>query len=288
MTHRFIDMRLRPPIPAWVEGPTFKTAMYYPRKVPNFRGARSAWMESMDMLFGEMDATGVRYGVIMGRASAGQLGGVGNDAIVETLENHPDRFVGFLGVDLESIPDSLASIRELAAQPGVAGISIEPGSAKTPRLSDDADLLPIYETCMELGLPVSISLSGLLSALAGHDLSWCSPIPVQRVAFRYPDLPIIVSHAAWPWAEQMVSIALTCPNIYVSPDVYVAKANIPCARTYVDAANCYLAERTLFGTAYPTQSLEEGVSDFLGMGWDPKILDAVAYGNAARLFKLPD
>jgi uncharacterized protein len=287
MTHRFIDMRLRPPIPAWVSGPAFKTAMYYPRKVPNFRGARSAWMESMDMLLGEMEATGVRYGVIMGRSAAGQLGGVGNEAIVDTLEQHPDRFIGFLGVDLEAIPRSIDKIREFAGQPGVVGVSIEPGSAKTPRLSDDPELRPIYETCLELGLPVSISLSGLLSALAGHDLSWCSPIPVQRVAFTFPELPIIVSHAAWPWAEQMVSIALTCPNIYVSPDIYVAKANMPCARTYVDAANCYLADRTLFGTAYPTQSLEEGVADFMGMGWDAMIVDKIAYVNAAKLFKLP-
>jgi uncharacterized protein len=287
MTRRFIDMRLRPPIPEWISGPTFKTAMYYPRKVPNFRGAPSAWMESMDLLFQEMDSAGVRYGVVMGRAASGQLGGVGNEAITRTTERWPERFIGFLGVDLQNIGSSLAQVKELAGQPGIKGISIEPGSAETPRLADDPALTPIYEACMELDLPVSISLSGLLSALAGHDLSWCSPIPVQRVAMRHPKLNIIVSHAAWPWAEQMVVAALTCPNIYVSPDVYISKAHIPCARTYVDAANCFLADRTLWGTAYPTQNLEEGVRDFLGMGWDPSIVDKIAYDNAARLLKLP-
>lgn len=287
MSRRFIDMRLRPPIPEWVSGPTFKTAMYYPRNVPNFRGARSAWLESMDTLFGEMDAVGVRYGVVMGRAASGQLGGVGNEAIVRAAERWPERFVGFLGIDLEDIASSLAQARELAGRPGIRGISIEPGSAKTPRLADDAALGPVYEACLEMKLPVSISLSGLLSALGGHDLTWCSPIPVQRVAMRHPDLRIVVSHAAWPWAEQMVVVALTCPNVYVSPDIYISKANIPCARTYVDAANCFLADRTLWGTAYPSQSLEEGVRDFLGMGWDPAIVDRIAYGNAARLLGLP-
>jgi len=110
---------------------------------------------------------------------------------------------------------------------------------------------------------------------------------VQRAAMRFPELPIIVSHAAWPWAEQMVVIALCCPNIYVSPDVYISKAHIPCAKTYVDAANCYLSDRTLWGTAYPTQNLEEGTRDFLGMGFDPAIVDKVAYSNAAKLLKLP-
>ncbi len=287
MNHRFIDMRLRPPIPEWVNGPTFKTAMYYPRNVPNFRGANSAWTESMEALFEEMDAVGVRYGVVMGRAASGQLGGVGNEAITRAAEKWPDRFVGFLGIDLENIASSLAEAKGLARQRGIRGVSIEPGSSKIARLADDPALTPIYEACLELGLPVSISLSGLLSALAGHDLSWCSPIPVQRVAMRYPDLKIIVSHAAWPWAEQMVVVALTCPNIYVSPDIYISKASIPCARTYVDAANCFLADRTLWGTAYPSQSLEEGARDFLAMGWNPAIVDKIAYGNAARLLGLP-
>jgi predicted TIM-barrel fold metal-dependent hydrolase len=288
MTLRCIDMRLRPPIPEWVSGPTFKTAMWYPRNHARFKGARSAWLESMDALFEEMDTSGVRYGVVMGRASSGRLGGVGNDAIVKTLERWPDRFVGFLGIDLEDIEASLANAATLVGKPGVVGISIEPGSSATPRLADDPALTPIYRKCLEWKLPVSISLSGLLSALAGHDLSWCSPIPVQRVAMRHPELKIVVSHAAWPWADQMVSIALICPNIYVSPDLYSATAHMPGARTYVDAANCFLADRTLFGTAYPTRPLDECMTDFLGMGWDRAIVDKILYANAARLLGLPE
>jgi hypothetical protein len=62
---------------------------------------------------------------------------------------------------------------------------------------------------------------------------------------------------------------------------------MPCARTYVDAANCYLADRMLFGTAYPTRPLDESVEDFLGMGWSPTIVDKILYDNAARLLGLP-
>ena len=287
MRVRCIDMRLRPPIPEWVSGPTFKTAMWYPRNVSKFKGARSAWVESMDILFEEMDTSGVRYGVVMGRASSGQLGGVGNSAIVNTVKRWPDRFVGFLGIDLENIAASLAETRAFIGQPGVVGISIEPGSSRTPRLADDPALVPIYEACVEWNLPVSISLSGLLSSLAGHDLSWCDPIPVQRIAMRYPKLTIIVSHAAWPWADQMVSIGLICPNVYVSPDLYTATKHMPCARTYVDAANCFLSDRMLWGTAYPTRPLDECLADFLDMDWDPSIIDKILYTNAARLLGLP-
>lgn len=283
-----IDMRLRPPVPAWTKGSVFRTAMHYPRHFVTFKGSKSAWLESVDVLFEEMDSAGIRYGVAMGRNSsgAGNLGGVANKDIVEVVERYPDRFLGFLGVDLDAIADSLAEIRELADAPNIKGISIEPGSARVPRWSDDASLEPVYELALELGLPVSISLSGLLSALAGHDITWSRPVSIQRVAQRHPDLDLIVSHAAWPYADEMVVVALACPNIYVSPDLYASTAGMICADSYVKGANLFLEDRTLFGTAYPVKDIQESVRDFLGMGWRQEIIQKILWTNAARLLKV--
>jgi predicted TIM-barrel fold metal-dependent hydrolase len=283
-----IDMRLRPPIPAWTRGSVFRTAMHYPRKHFTFKGSRSAWEESLEVLFEEMDSAGIRYGVAMGRASsgAGNLGGVSNKEIVECVGRHRDRFLGFLGIDLEQIANGLAEVCEYSKAPNIKGISIEPGSGKTPRWSDDASLTPIYEAALEHKLPVSISLSGLLSALGGHDISWSSPVSIQRVAQRYPDLKIIVSHAAWPYAAEMVVVALACPNIYVSPDLYAATAGMICADTYVKGANMFLEDRTLFGTAYPTKDIQESVRDFLGLGWREEIVPKILWRNAARLLNV--
>jgi uncharacterized protein len=286
-----IDMRLRPPIPAWTRGTVFKTAMHYPRKFTTFKGARSAWLESIDILFEEMDVAGIRYGVLMGRASsgAGNLGGVANKEIVEAVAQHSQRFLGFLGVDLDSDPtiqSSLSEIREMHDEINIKGISIEPGSARVPRWCDDATLDPVYEMALEYDLPVSISLSGLLSALAGHDIDWSRPVSIQRVARRFPDLRIIVSHASWPYADEMVVVALACPNVYVSPDLYAATKGMIAAESYVKGANLFLEERTLFGSAYPVRDVCESVSDFLDMGWRKDIVGKILSGNAAKLLKI--
>lgn len=283
-----IDMRLRPPIPAWTRGTVFKTAMHYPRKFTTFKGARSAWLESVEILFEEMDAAGIRYGVLMGRASSGSgnLGGVSNKEIVDAVAENSDRFLGFLGVDLDDIPSGLAEIREYHKATNIKGISIEPGSARVPRWCDDASLDPVYQLALELDLPVSISLSGLLSALAGHDITWSSPVSIQRVARRYPDLKIIVSHAAWPYADEMVVVALASPNVYVSPDLYSATKGMIAADSYVKGANMFLEERTLFGSAYPVKDIPETVCDFLEMGWRQDIIPKILYANAAKLLRL--
>lgn len=283
-----VDMRLRPPIPAWTDGSVFRTAMHYPRHCFTFKGARSAWTEDLDVLFEEMDSAGIRYGVLIGRASAGagSLGGVENRAIVEAVTTHSDRFLGFLGVDLDDIPRGLSEIREFAGEDNIKGISIEPGSAREPRWSDDASLDPIYDIAAEYDLPVSISLSGLLSALAGHEITWSRPVSIQKAAQKHPNVTFIVSHAAWPYADEMVVVALACSNIYVSPDLYAATKGMICAESYVKGANLFLEDRTLFGTAYPVKDIQESVRDFLEMGWRPDIIPKILYGNAAKLLKL--
>lgn len=283
-----IDMRLRPPVKAWTKGTVFRTAMHYPRNCISFKGARSAWLEDVNILFEEMDSAGVKYGVAMGRASsgAGNLGGISNKEIIELLETYPNRFVGFLGVDMEAIPESLAEIRELAKCCGVKGISIEPGSGKVPRWSDDQLLDPVYELALEFKLPVSISLSGLLSALAEHEITWSRPTSIQKVAQRYRDLKIIVSHGAWPYADEMVVVALACPNIYVSPDVYASTAGMICAESYVKGANLFLEDRTLFGSAYPVRDIQDSMRDFLDLGWRKDIIHKILWNNAAKLLNL--
>ncbi|MEO6747004.1 MAG: amidohydrolase family protein [Caldimonas sp.] len=288
MQPQIIDMRLRPPVKAWTKGSVFRTAMHYPRHMISFKGARSAWLEDVDLLFEEMDSAGVKWGVAMGRASsgAGNLGGVSNHDIVELLDTYPNRFVGFLGVDLEAIPESLAEIRSLAKSRGVKGISIEPGSGKVPRWSNDGSLDPVYELAVELKLPVSISLSGLLSALAGHEITWSRPTSIQMVAQRYKELKLIVSHAAWPYADEMVVVALACPNIYVSPDLYASTAGMICADSYVKGANLFLEDRTLFGTAYPVRDIQDSVRDFLDLGWRKDIVHKIMWNNAAKLLNL--
>lgn len=283
-----IDMRLRPPIPAWTRGSVFRTAMHYPRNLVSFKGPRSAWLESLELLFQEMDSAGVKYGVLMGRASsgAGNLGGVANREIVEAVAQYSDRFLGFLGVDLEAIREGVAEVRDLAGEPNIKGVSIEPGSGKHPRWCDDPSLDSIYETALEHDLPVSISLSGLLSALGGHDISWSDPVSIQRVARKYPALKIIVSHAAWPYAREMVVVALACPNVYVSPDLYGCTAGMICADIYVQGANMFLEDRTLFGTAYPTKDIQDGLRDFLTMGYREDIVPKILWHNAAKLLKV--
>ena len=149
--------------------------------------------------------------------------------------------------------------------------------------SDDRRLYPIYQRCQELGLPISLSLSGFLSASIGHDLGYGSPTSVHKVAKDFPRLKIVVSHAAWPNVMPMIEVAFLRENVYVSPDLYMNHVDTPGAEEFIKGARFFLADRLLFGTAYPSRPLKESVVAFKQWGLNPKLERKILYSNAARL-----
>jgi len=281
-----IDMRLRPPLPSWKKTAQFtEGTAYYPTRF-GFPRPISVKTQSIDDLLKEMDEAGITWGVVMGRQSAPPHGSVPNDEIAAAVHAHPNKFVGFAGIDLQDIEAGVREIERMAKVAGFCGISIEPGAGITPMYSDDRKLYPLYERCQELELPISITISGYLAAMVGHSLAYGSPTPVFQVARDFPRLRIVVSHGAWPNVLPMLEVAFIRDNVYVSPDLYLNGTNTPGAAEYVKAAHFYLGERLLFGTAYPSRPLKESVEAFRQWDWAPGLQQKILYENAARLLKL--
>ncbi|MGE0799381.1 MAG: amidohydrolase family protein [Lautropia sp.] len=278
-----IDMRLRPPLPSWRTTAQFtEGTAYYPTR-HGYPRPRSVRTQSMADLLSEMDEAEITTGVIMGRQSAPPHGIVPNQEIEQALADHPDRFVGFAGIDLRDIEAGVREIERISANRAFRGVSIEPGATFEAMWSDDRRLYPLYERCQTLGLPMSITLSGYLSAMAGHDLSYGSPSSVYRVAKDFPKLKIVVSHAAWPNVMPMIEVAFLRENVYVSPDLYLNHVDTPGAEEFIKAARFFLTDRLLFGTAYPSRPLKESVDTFRQWDLDPVLSRKILHDNAARL-----
>ena len=135
--------------------------------------------------------------------------------------------------------------------------------------------------CRERGVHVLFTLS----ALVGSDISYSHPIHLDRVAADFPDVNLIVRHACWPWVTEACGVAFRRQNVYLIPDAY--GVNMPGYQQWVEAANTYLADRLLFGTAFPIVPLKPMVDAFRKLGWQDGVREKVEYNNAARLLRLP-
>ena len=287
----YVDMRLRPPLPSWItkqqfsnenaEGGYRPAQMGYPRPP-------SAVARSMDMLLKEMDEAGINWGVIMGRQTTEPNGIIPNDEIFDCVNKYPDRFVGWVGLDLSRGPAWwLEEIRRCVKFKGCKGVAIEPTNAInfTTRRADDRALYPIYEECVRLDLPVSITLSAIFQAKPGLRMEDSSPFQIFQVARDFPKLQIVVAHGGWPLVAELIAVAFACRNVWISPDEY-GVPEMAFAQEYVKGANLHFKDRTLFGTAYPSRPLRETVEAYKKWDWGPGVFDKVMYQNACRLMRL--
>lgn len=278
---KIIDFRLRPPCK-----PFWGTKMFHESEVrdKNLRllsrplaGPPSALAGSMDMLFAEMDEAGIGLGVAHGRYAPGTE--ISNDELARLVRQYPDKFVAFGCVDATRPPHEVKDeIKRAVTQLGLKGIHIDPGLLKlTP---DHPLFFPIYEACIDLKVPVVMTMG----ALAGSLLSDSSPVLVDRVAAYLPELTIVLAHGCYPYVIEAISMAFRRRNVYLSPDIMLT--NMPGSMPYVEAANTILPDRILFGSSYPYGVLKDVVDRFMRLPFTPKAKERVLWKNAARLLGL--
>lgn len=277
-----IDFRLRPPSRSFLEMGIYKDLKRVARYSWNFGMdlPPSVMNYSMDLLFQEMDAAGVSMGVIPGRKGAPYLGQVSNDDIMAVVKEHPDRFVGVCGIDASDKQGSLEEIERTVVNGPLKGVGMEPGVQPTPMRCDDARIYPIYEYCAAHKIPVLIMGGGG----NGPDATYSMPQHIEHVCVDFPQLTVINTHGGYPWVSQILFTAMRRPNLYLCPDMYMF--NMPGAMEYVTAANYYLQDRFMFGTAYPFIPHKEAVSMFKAMPFKPEVFEKVMYKNAIKALNL--
>lgn len=283
---KIIDFRVRPPYKSigdsYLFGPNAGDyALRFGEDI-----AESAKKESMNLLIKEMDELGVVKGVVPTR----KLYGNDNHDLITLMEEYPGYFIGVPNIDPLEGQAALDEIDELVVNGPCSGIIIEPGiygmgiggSIQLDKCwhEDDPVAYPVYQKCQDHGIPVLITCSVLAYPYADANI----PQYIDHVAADFPTLPIVVSHAAWPWVQSMCGIAVKRPNVYLSPDIYIVRT--PGCRDYIDAANYMLQDQMLFGSAYPGMGMKNCIDYCMTCGLREEILPKLMYENAAKLFKL--
>jgi aminocarboxymuconate-semialdehyde decarboxylase len=128
-----------------------------------------------------------------------------NEAIQAVVKRHPDRFVGFGSVPLQSIPESIA-IAEEAKKIGLKGLEI--GTSVGAKQLDDPAFTPFYDAVQALDLLLfvhptedGIDTDDPLTAMLGNVLQFPfrTTQMIERMILKglfekYPNLRLCLSH----------------------------------------------------------------------------------------------
>ena len=223
-----------------------------------------------------MDEAGIDVGVTVGRSTPTVR--IENDAIAALAARSGGRLLGVASVDPLALgrAAAIAEAERAVTTLGLAAVNLDAGFYETPLRADDERLMPLYDTCLTLGVPAFV-----MSGPTTPDLAFNDPLAIDTVAGIFPKLPIVVCHGCYPNIDSMIGVAFRRENVFVSPDMYLFA---PGGHRYLEAASGFLCDQLLFGSSFPFRPMRQSVADLRARGLGDDILAKVFAGNAASLF----
>jgi predicted TIM-barrel fold metal-dependent hydrolase len=185
----------------------------------------------------EMDRHGVEVGLISLSAAP--------EIAERALRDHPDRFVASFSVDPNRGVDGLRDLVRAHERFDVRAVSLFPHGV-SPQVAIDAPLAyPIYAKCVELELPVFVTVG-----IAGPRVpSACQKVELlDRVMYDFPELVVVMRHGAEPWVDLAVKLMLKWPNLHYSTSAFAPKYY---PSEVIDYANRRGADRVMYGGYFP-------------------------------------
>jgi hypothetical protein len=183
-----------------------------------------------------MDEAGITIGVLTCGLStpdrAHRHGVYSAEDLLEIAEAHPGRFLVSMVVEQAARPvENSKRIRELAQHELAVLVRVTP-------LVEQYELnhrlyYPVYATCAELGLPVSINVG-----IPGPQVrSRCQdPVLLEDVLIDFPDLTVIGAHMGHPYEALLVQLMLKWPQLHLMTSAYLATYMDPALVRFMDSS----------------------------------------------------
>ncbi len=268
-----IDCRFRPTTPEFLCYIEPEPALFEIMK------SRPCKPEPMETSIKLMKNIGITGGVISGREWAAGGHSVSNEYIASLVKKHPDfNIIPVAGVDPTLSEDKLTANLEYALRDlKLKGASVDPFVLETN--CADKRFYPIYKLCQDYNVPVMITIGPF--PMGRGRMEWCHPNAADIIANDFPNLKILLSHAGFPYTQELIAIVWRNKNVYFENSLYY---KLPGANMVVDAVNNYIHDKMVWASAYPFADYNSALNDFYQAGYKECHYSKILTENAQRLF----
>jgi hypothetical protein len=222
-----------------------------------------------------MDACGVDVGVV----TTG-LTDPGLDDLLEVAKYSEGRFVVAVVADRPAKPaKQVARLRAIATHPQLRLVRVTPLVDQYPL--NHRLYYPIYATCVEFGLPVSINIG-----IPGPRVrSACQhPELLEDVLIDFPDLVVVGAHMGHPFESLVMQYMLKWPNLYLSNSAYLAKYMDRDLVVFMGSSRG--RGRVLFASDHPFLPLPRAIAAARELPLDEESMAEYLGGAAARVLRM--
>ena len=192
-------------------------------------------------------------------------------------DKYPNRFGLLYGINPWKMMEGVRELETAVKEYGFVGAATHVASFAP---FNDKIWYPFYAKCCELDIPV-ISQIGHFGEMMSQDFG--RPLYIDEVARHFPELRIVAGHTGWPWCDELISIALKNPNVYISMEAYLPRYWEPSMVKYLDTRG---RDKCMWGTDLPITRPKQNLEQVMNLGLREQTLKAFLRNNAIRVFKL--
>ncbi len=185
---------------------------------------------------------------------------VPNDYVADYVKQHPDRMIGFAGVDPGNVREALSDVDQAYHDLGMKGVAIAPAAQDFHPAGSNA--YRVYEKLNELQLPMLVHQGIYFSARS--KLEYARPVLLDQVARDFPDLKIIIAHLGYPWIDEVVVLLGKHPNVFSDVSGLLTQS----WRSYNALLTAYqygVIDKLLFGSGFPFTSTADSIEALYGI-----------------------
>jgi predicted TIM-barrel fold metal-dependent hydrolase len=222
----------------------------------------------------EMDKYGIERGLI----------GVSDETSRLALKKHPDRFIPSSDIgDPNDVTGSVRQLRRDHEEFGIKATGVFPAGTFPQVAIDAPQMYPIYQTCVDLGIPLfcTAGVPGPRLKFAVQEVA-----RIDNVMYDFPELVFITRHGCEPWEKLAWKLMLKWPNLYYSTSAFAPK-HYP--KEIIEFANTRGADKIIYAGYFPMGlSLERIFTDMPHVPFKDEVWPKFLGENARRVLKLDD
>jgi predicted TIM-barrel fold metal-dependent hydrolase len=229
-----------------------------------------------------MEENNVVRGLIM--SVPGQL-----EDVKKFVGKYPDRFWAAGSADPENVSEEiLAALETNMADSSIRAIKLYTGYRHF--YPDDEACVPIYRLAMKYDMPIIFHTGDCVSPMAR--LRFSHPLAIDDLAFRFPDLKIVMAHMGNPWLQDASEVIFKNENVYADlsgliiglPEDYKEEYRKRLLRQLESAIYYCGADNLMFGTDYCLVSHADSLHFFSRLHIKEADMGKILYKNALKLY----
>ena len=256
--------------------------------ISNPGNKRKSFFEVKDELLDSMKKQGIRYSIVIpDNFPNPQCADM--DTVFEILKDEKQLFaLGTINIfkDKEA---HIVRLDNLLKTKKIHGIKLFPGHE--PFYPTDKRCEPVYELCIEYGLPVVIH-TGIQSENNTECAKYNDPKHIIKIAQKHPKLAVVIAHFFWPKMDYCYELTKDIESIYydtsamADPEVLEASGGFDKVRRILEKTVLRKPSNVVFGTDWPICSVRKHRELIKSLKVSQELKDKIFSLNAIKLYRL--